>query len=119
MTLNEILHFLLCVIATEAITELITKSEIFKPLREFFFNHRNKKLFNWIHDLATCGYCTSVWVGWFVVSVWFYLDQLVNQKFTMFMFVKLFFIGLVFHRLSNMLHFFIDWLNERRGQGNS
>jgi len=93
------------VVVTEAFTELITKAEITEPIRKFIFTkgHKNR-VFNWLHRLLDCGYCTSVWIGAFMALFLFkdvhfvtpYLDWL--------------FIGLVLHRFSNVLHFVIDKL---------
>lgn len=89
------------ILLVEAITELITKSNIFIPVRKFFFVKRDNKLFKFIHDLFDCSYCTSVWVGFFI-SIVFMMDLLNN----------FFFIGIVLHRLSNILHFLIDRVRE-------
>ncbi len=90
------------IILTEAITQIITKSELFEPIRKFFFDRRKNKFFNWMHSLLDCGYCTSVWVGWFVaISFLFFKSMILN----------VFFIGIVLHRLSNILHFIIDRIN--------
>ncbi|KKM86338.1 hypothetical protein LCGC14_1280070, partial [marine sediment metagenome] len=47
--------------ATEAVVELVIKSEFFAPVRRFA-----SKLGPWISKLFECGYCFSVWValGW-------------------------------------------------------
>lgn len=105
MTLTLFFHFLLAIVAVEAMTEIITKSEVVSPVREFFFNKRKIKIFDWIYSLLNCGYCTSVWIGVFVSIIWFCFDS---------KFLDIIFIGLVFHRLSNMLHFIIDRLNKDR-----
>jgi len=105
MTWSLLFHFLLAIVAVEALTEIITKSEVFSPIREFFFNRRKSKIFDWIHSLFDCGYCTSVWIGMFISIGWFCADSLI---------LDIIFIGLVFHRLSNMLHFMIDRLNKDR-----
>jgi len=92
-----ILEFLLAVIAVEAITELVVKSEIFNPVREFFFNRKKIKIFKFIHGLLDCGYCTSVWTGWLIAYIVFS-----NNLFGWFL------LGLVLHRASNVLHIIID-----------
>jgi len=93
----------LAVIATEAATNLITKSEfsiqfIKKPL----FKWRHIKFFNFIHDLLDCGYCSSVWMA--CIFALFFLTNSFNFVI----------IVLVIHRLSNVLHFIIDWLDKKR-----
>jgi len=86
-------------ILIEAITQIVTKSELFEPIRKFFFDRRKNKFFNWMHSLIDCGYCTSVWVGWFVVISFLFFKSMI---------LNVFFIGIVLHRLSNILHFIID-----------
>ena len=87
------------IILTEAITQLITKSEFFRPIRKFFFSRKENRFFNWIHDLLDCGYCTSIWVGLFVVIYMIFVNNMI---------LNVFFAGIVLHRLSNVLHFIID-----------
>jgi hypothetical protein len=94
---------LLCgLILTEALTELIVKSEIFCPVRKFFFDRRDNKFFNKIHYLLDCGYCTSVWAGWFFAFLF------INESLFFSRYVDWFFVGLIFHRLSNLLHNIYD-----------
>lgn len=100
-----LLQFVACVIGVEAITQIITKSEIFSPVREFFYNRRKNKVFNWLHDLLDCGYCTSVWIGWLVAALWVFAGNLV---------IDILFVGIVLHRLSNIFHFIIDRLDRTR-----
>jgi len=102
------IKYILAILAVEAITNIITKSELFSPIREFFFNRRNNKIYKFIHDLLDCGYCMSVWIG---IMAAFYLTYVDSDV------VNVFVLGLVLHRLSNILHFMIDWIDERRGQG--
>jgi len=97
--MTTLLIILFAIILTEALTQVITKSELFKPIRKFFFDRRTNKLCSFVHDLLDCGYCTSVWVGWFVVIAFLYLNNVV---------VNIFFAGIILHRLSNILHFIID-----------
>jgi len=91
--------FILGIILVEAITELLTKSEFFSPVRGYFFNRRARKFFNFLHKLFDCGYCLSVWVGvalsvLYLTGVYGYFNWL--------------FYGLIIHRMSNLLHFIID-----------
>jgi hypothetical protein len=101
--LYNTLFILFLVILTEAITQIITKSELFKPIRGFFFKRRKNRFYNYMHDLLDCGYCTSVWVGWFVIITFLYIDSVI---------LNVFFAGLILHRLSNILHFIIDRINK-------
>lgn len=100
--LMSLLVILSLIIFTEAITEIITKSELFSPLRKFFFNRRKIKFCNFIHELLDCGYCTSVWVGLFTACIFFFVNNAVFNVFVM---------GILLHRLSNLLHFIIDRIN--------
>lgn len=97
--------FVLSVIATEAITEILTKSNLFEPFREFLFNKRQSKVCAWLHNLLDCGYCTSVWVGWFIAFVILFDVSLIHR------YIDWFFIGLILHRLANVQHFLIDKLD--------
>ena len=100
-----ILKFLFAVVVVEAITNIITKSVVFSQVREFFFNRRQNKLFNCVHELLDCAYCVSVWVGWFVYICWFCFDSII---------INIIFMGFVLHRLANVLHFVIDRLDQDR-----
>lgn len=93
------LKYLLAIVLIEALTELISKSEFFEPIRKFFFNRQSNKVFNWLFNLLDCGYCTSVWIAWFVLFIYILLDNF---------YVNLFFYGIILHRLSNTMHFIID-----------
>ena len=94
------LKYLLAILLIEALTNIVSKSEIFKPIRKFFFN--KNKFFSWIHELLDCPYCTSVWVAWFVVLAFIVLDNF---------YVNLFFYGIMLHRASNILHDLSDRIN--------
>ncbi len=92
------IKFLLAVVLVEALTELLVKSEFFKPLRRFFFVRREIPFFGWVHNLLDCGYCTSVWAASFVMCL-LLLDSLyVNIVCGVF----------VLHRLSNVFHYISD-----------
>lgn len=97
-----VLQILITIISIEAITNLISKSVLFEPIRKLLFKSKNRIL-NFIHEGIDCPYCTSVWVSLFC-TVMLYLDviNLLPQI------LALFFIGLVLHRLSNIVHFLID-----------
>lgn len=88
------------VISTEAITEIITKSDIFAPLmtrlalRDDFFSR-----------LLTCPYCLSVWVAGFnTILILLYLEF----ASSIFLIPILVF---SIHRLSNVFHCGQDILN--------
>lgn len=100
------IEFLLAVILTEAITEVVVKSELFLPLREKLFNlGKDNRFFSWLHKLLDCGYCFSVWAGMFVAILFFRDLNLLHWS------VDWFFIGVVLHRLANLFHNFMDRLN--------
>jgi len=101
----SVLKLVMAVIATEAATNLITKSEFsIRFIKEPLFKLRRFKIFNFIHDVLDCGYCTSVWMA-FIFALFFLTNS--------FNFVILI---LVLHRLANMLHFSIDILDEKRSR---
>lgn len=92
------LIWLLVVIATEAITEIIVNSEIFSGLRKFLSKS------NFFGTLVNCGYCMSVWVA--LGTIW-----VLPKLFEIVLFdiiIKVF----VIHRLSNLWHELIRrWLD--------
>jgi len=95
--------FLLAIILTEAITEIITKSEIFTPFRKRIFDlGQSNKFFEWFHKLLDCGYCFSVWSGVFVAILLLRDTHLVNVWVDPVLF------GLCLHRLSNLYHNIMD-----------
>jgi len=98
-----VLKVVFVVVFIEALTEIITKSEITEPIRKFVFEkgHKNK-FFNWLHRLLDCGYCTSVWIGLFAALLLFRGLHLISP------YLDWIFIGLILHRLSNVFHFIVD-----------
>ena len=100
------IKFLLAIIITEAITEIVVKSELFFPLRAHLFEKgKTNKIFNWFHSLLDCGYCFSVWVGLFTAFLLFR-----ESSFLIHSYIDWIFIGVATHRLSNVFHFLIDRL---------
>jgi len=98
-----LIKLLLAIVLTEAITELVVKSEIFMPLRAKIFSlGQDNVFFNWLHSLLDCGYCFSVWVGWAVAI----LFQGELPLFTPY--VDWFILGIVIHRFSNLFHNIMD-----------
>jgi len=90
------------VILIESITNILTKSDIFLPLRKYLFKSNNK-IFIFIHNILDCPYCTSVWVSIFcIIMLYLFNLNFLPQILT------LFFVGLILHRLSNILHHIID-----------
>jgi len=99
-----IFKIILAAILTESITQVITKSLLFLPVREWFFNRRVNKVFNFLHDLLDCGYCTSVWIGMSSSLL------LLNDIKLVFWAIDWFLWGMIVHRLSNVFHFIVDRL---------
>jgi len=92
------LSLIFAVLLTELLTELIIKSEIAKPARDFI-----KARGTWLDTLFSCGYCFSVWAAFGVV---FFLGA--TYDLTGWNWVDLSITALLVHRLSNYLHNFND-----------
>jgi hypothetical protein len=87
------LEIICTIILIEAITNILTKSEIFRPLRAYLFESNNKAL-RFIHNVLDCPYCTSVWVSLSsIILLCLYINNLMPHI------LALFFIGIVLHRL--------------------
>ena len=96
------LDIICTIILIEAITNILTKSELFRPLRAYLFSSNNKIL-KFVHNILDCAYCTSVWVSLSsILLLCLYINNLLPQM------LALFFMGIILHRLSNILHFIID-----------
>lgn len=92
------IQFLMVIVLTELLTELVVKSQIFLPFRKGI-----SKLGGWFEKLIQCGYCLSVWVAAGVV----FLTQ-TSYPLTGISWLDLGLMALVVHRLSNVLHNIID-----------
>ncbi len=93
-----ILYVFVAVIFTEALTELVVKSEIFYPVRKFLFKSESRVL-RFIHGAVDCGYCFSVWASMFSVYLIF---------FTTSIYIKVFIGIIIIHRMSNLWHSVLD-----------
>jgi len=93
-----VLKFLFAVLLTELLTELVIKSEISKPARDFI-----KSGGSWLKTLFSCGYCFSVWTA-FGVAFSFGLAYNLTGVY----WADLAITSLLIHRLSNYLHNFND-----------
>jgi multidrug transporter EmrE-like cation transporter len=101
--MNSFFIVILAIVLTEAITELVVKSEIFRPLRAKIFNLGGKnKFFSWLHNLLDCGYCFSVWAGWAVAFLFLNELKLFNP------YVDWFIVGVLLHRGANLFHNIMD-----------
>jgi hypothetical protein len=102
---KSVWFLIVAVLATEAITNLLVKSEFSnKFIKKPLFNKKDIKFFEFLHDLLDCGYCTSVWVA-IVPGLWY---ANLAEWLTPILFI------LVIHRLSNIAHFIIDLIDEKR-----
>jgi hypothetical protein len=109
-----VIKFILAIILTEAITEIITKSGIFLPLRAKVFSLGQENIFfKWLHNLLDCGYCFSMWSGMFVAILFFKGIDLLHWS------LDWFFVAIVLHRLSNLFHNIMDRVHgfEKYGKG--
>lgn len=90
-----------CILAVEAIAEIVSSSEVFRPTRERL-SRLPGKVGWYFGGLVSCGYCFSVWLSMAAaVAVpghllegdewWWVVSDLVVKTF-------------VIHRLSNVLH---------------
>ena len=96
----DFFSWVLAILFTEAITELVVKSEFFWPMRKLLFDRgQDNRLLKFLHDLVDCGYCFSVWAGFFS------LIMILNSSYTP---ILVFMTGVVIHRLSNLVHNVID-----------
>ncbi len=93
-----ILKFLSAVLLTELLTELVIKSEITRPARDFI-----KSKGSWLKTFFSCGYCFSVWTAFGVAFLLGLAYNLTGQYWVDFTLTSL-----LIHRLSNYLHNFND-----------
>lgn len=100
--MNLIFEVLATIILIEAITGILSKSELFEPLRKRLFESNNRVL-KFAHRILDCPYCTSVWVSLFCIAA-LYLYKINILP----LILVLFFMGIMLHRLANILHFIID-----------
>ena len=92
-----ILAAALGIICTEAVTELVVHSEIFRPLREKIGSYSE-----FTFTLINCGYCFSVWTAAFF-SLVLGPNLPCSSRLLNFLVWLLF-----FHRCSNFLNDFAD-----------
>jgi hypothetical protein len=97
------LNLILLAIATEATTNIITKSTMFEPLRKWIFEKREKKVFRFVNNLIDCPYCTSVWVAMLLFCLYGLIP-----------FFSMILMVLAIHRFSNIIHHIIDRLDSNR-----
>ena len=95
--LRLLMTFVLLALCTEAISELVVKSEIFKPLREMLSK------IPFLKTLLSCGYCFSVWAAILVICITGF-----NFKVSSVTPVNYLLTTLAIHRLANIIHNVID-----------
>jgi hypothetical protein len=124
MMVSEITAFivllLLISIAVEAVTEIITSSELTRPSREWWKKYTYKideppddsiiqKFKVWFDKLISCGYCTSVWVAASFAAV--LPKPEVGNIFTSWCLVTF-----VTHRIATWLHVVYEIIRKGRVQ---
>ena len=98
------LQIVATIILIEAITNILGKSDLFSPVREFIFKKgKGNKLFRFVHNMIDCPYCLSVWVS-LLCTTMLYLH--INNLLPFILIWA--FVVLILHRLSNVVHFLID-----------
>jgi hypothetical protein len=101
--MNLVIEIFCLVIFIESVTNIVSKSELFSPFRSFLLSKRKNKFIEFVHAVVECPYCLSVWVSLFSTLMFcLYKFDLLFDVLIWFMFV------MVFHRLSNIMHFIID-----------
>lgn len=93
---------LVALILTEAISEILTNSLIFQPIRDRLLG-RDKAHPRWLGKLFSCGYCMSVWVG---IAMAFMFK--ITGVFPHLGWFEPVLWGLVLHRAANVGHAVID-----------
>ena len=102
-------YLLLIAVLTEALTEILIKSVVVKPIRFFLISKINKEQFTY---LLSCGYCFSFWVAVTLNFTSFLLidfPTLITYKT-----INYCLIVVLTHRLSNILHGAIDKYFDKR-----
>jgi hypothetical protein len=103
---NEFLKIIICIVATEAIVQLVFNAVPIQGARAWAIA-RLRFLYSKQADehLFECRYCVSVWIGFLVAGLYFLMSEPVV------LFVCL---ALVFHRGANFLHLGFSYLRDRQ-----
>jgi hypothetical protein len=96
-------NLLVAIIATEAVTEILTSTTVTHPTRMWLLGS-NKERPRWIGLLANCGRCMSVWIG---VAAAFLM--MLNGPW----WAQCLVWGIVIHRASNILHAVLACIEKR------
>lgn len=112
--------FVICIVAVEAITEILVDSKLFMPFRTWVSSKAYPlnepppiglgRIWVWFNDLISCGYCTSVWIA-------MSLSHVVPSPYLTWSILGFFqwvVVTAAVHRGSNWLHVFYELV--RRGR---
>jgi len=96
-----------CVVFVEATTEIVVKSDLFRPIRNKILSIQGIPVVSHLLKAFECGHCFSVWAA-FIITPVMVLNTLLS-KFSAVQSVTLSIVlSLVVHRVSNYLHMFVD-----------
>jgi len=110
-----LLSIILLSLAVEAVTEIITSSEIAKPVHAMIYrlaftnppvDTMATRIWSWAYKLITCGYCTSVWVSLLVCLL---LSHTIMHEY-----INIVILVFVIHRLSNWIHVIYELVRKGR-----
>jgi len=93
-----ILKLIVAIVATEAITEIVTSGAIFARLREKLLG-KDKENPRFMGVLFSCGYCFSVWIA-ITFAYGLRIHSLLGWHYRLEPLVW----GIVIHRASNLWH---------------
>ena len=110
------LIIILLALAVEAVTEILTSSELTEPFRLVWKRYTypdgqpstgfGQYVKVWLDKLITCGYCTSVWVAAFFAVLVPMLFESAFVNWLCFVFVL--------HRLANWIHIIFELIKKGR-----
>lgn len=92
-----ILQWLLAIIAVESITEIVTTSSLFEPIRDKIHITLGGTKLNLVSELIQCGYCFSTWVA---IAIAWALPGAITGYLIVDIIIKTF----ALQRLSNWIH---------------
>lgn len=71
----DTLEFIILGLATYRLTRLVVKDKVFGSIREAITKRKENSFFYTLHELQICIWCVSIWVGLFVVSLYYLIPQ--------------------------------------------
>lgn len=99
--LNSFIILFFLVILVESVTEIITSSTLFQPVRNWLAKKAfDSSVASFFSKLIQCGYCASVWIAF--SCAWILQFNLVN------FFIDWVIFAFVLHRLANFWHEFLS-----------